>query len=160
MATRETAQQDKTRRIQLRYRFGQTILSDLLIPGLVLPQDQRVRLSTLSATWIRDTRDKPLDASRGFYQTLDLGITPKALARAPTSHVSWGRVPTISRSARQSGQTELPWAWPRLSATASCQPVKASFPEVKPLFAVFPLTAPGLNARYPRAATPLTRPLA
>jgi outer membrane protein insertion porin family len=70
---------DKTRRIQLRYRFGQTILSDLLIPGLVLPQDQRVRLSTFSATWIRDTRDKPLDASRGFYQTLDLGITPKAL---------------------------------------------------------------------------------
>jgi outer membrane protein assembly factor BamA len=70
---------DKTRRIQLRYRFRRTILSDLLIPGLVLPQDQRLRLSTLSATWIRDTRDKPLDASRGFYQTLDLGITPMAL---------------------------------------------------------------------------------
>jgi outer membrane protein insertion porin family len=70
---------DKTRRIQLRYRLRRTILSDLLIPGLVSPQDQRVRLSTLSATWIRDTRDKPLDASRGFYQTLDLGITPKAL---------------------------------------------------------------------------------
>jgi outer membrane protein insertion porin family len=70
---------DKTRRIQLRYRFRRTILSDLLIPGLVLPEDQHLRLSTLSATWIRDTRDKPLDASRGFYQTLDLGITPKAL---------------------------------------------------------------------------------
>jgi outer membrane protein assembly factor BamA len=70
---------DKTRRIQLRYRFRRTILSDLLIPGLVLPEDERLRLSTLSATWIRDTRDKPLDASRGFYQTLDLGITPKAL---------------------------------------------------------------------------------
>ncbi|MGH9641497.1 MAG: POTRA domain-containing protein [Terriglobales bacterium] len=70
---------DRTRRIQLRYRFRRTILSNLLIPGLVLPQDQRLRLSTLSATWIRDTRDKPLDASRGFYQTLDLGITPKAL---------------------------------------------------------------------------------
>jgi outer membrane protein insertion porin family len=70
---------DKTRRIQLRYRFRRTILSNLLIPGLVLPEDQRLRLSTLSATWIRDTRDKPLDASRGFYQTLDLGITPKAL---------------------------------------------------------------------------------
>ena len=70
---------DKTRRIQLRYRFRRTILSNLLIPGLVLPQDQRLRLSTLSATWIRDTRDKPLDASRGFYQTLDLGITAKAL---------------------------------------------------------------------------------
>ena len=70
---------DKTRRIQLRYRFRRTNLSDLLIPGLVLPEDQRLRLSTLSATWIRDTRDKPLDASRGFYQTLDFGITPKAL---------------------------------------------------------------------------------
>ena len=69
----------QTRRIQLRYRFRRTILSNLLIPGLVLPQDQRLRLSTLSATWIRDTRDKPLDASRGFYQTLDFGITPKAL---------------------------------------------------------------------------------
>jgi outer membrane protein assembly factor BamA len=70
---------DKTRRIQLRYRLRRTILSNLLIPGLVLPQDQRLRLSTLSATWIRDTRDKPLDATRGFYQTLDLGITAKAL---------------------------------------------------------------------------------
>ena len=70
---------DKTRRIQLRYRFRRTILSNLLIPGLVLPEDQRLRLSTLSATWIRDTRDQPLDARRGFYQTLDLAITPKAL---------------------------------------------------------------------------------
>ena len=70
---------DKTRRLQLRYRFRHTDLSNLLIPGLVLPQDQHLRLSTLSATWIRDTRDKPLDASRGFYQTLDLGITPKVL---------------------------------------------------------------------------------
>jgi len=69
----------KTRRLQLRYRFRHTDLSNLLIPGLVLPQDQHLRLSTLSATWIRDTRDKPLDASRGFYETLDLGITPKAL---------------------------------------------------------------------------------
>jgi outer membrane protein insertion porin family len=69
----------KTRRIQLRYRFRRTILSNLLIPGLVAPEDQKLRLSTLSATWIRDTRNKPLDASRGFYETLDLGITPKAL---------------------------------------------------------------------------------
>jgi outer membrane protein assembly factor BamA len=70
---------DKSRRIQLRYRFRRTILSDLLIPDLVLPQDRNVRVSSLSATWIRDTRDKPLDATRGFYETLDLGITPKAL---------------------------------------------------------------------------------
>lgn len=70
---------DGSRRIQLRYRFRRTVLSDILIPTLVLPEDQRLRLSTLSGTWIRDTRDKPLDASRGFYQTIDLGITPRFL---------------------------------------------------------------------------------
>jgi outer membrane protein assembly factor BamA len=70
---------DKTRRLQLRYSFQRTNLSNLLIPELVLPQDQHLRLSTVSATWIRDTRDKPLDASKGFYETLDLGITPSAL---------------------------------------------------------------------------------
>lgn len=70
---------DQTRRIQLRYRFRRTVLSDLTIPGLVLPEDTHVRLSTLSGTWIRDTRDKPLDAHKGFYETLDLGITPKAI---------------------------------------------------------------------------------
>ena len=69
----------KTRRLQLRYRFRRTVLTNFLIPGLVLPQDQRLRLSTVSATWIRDTRDKPLDATRGFYETLDFGITPKFL---------------------------------------------------------------------------------
>ena len=79
---------DKTRRIQLRYRFRRTVLSNLLIPELVLPQDQRLWLSTLSATWIRDTRDKPLDAHRGFYETVDLGITPKALG----SNANFGRL--------------------------------------------------------------------
>jgi outer membrane protein insertion porin family len=68
-----------TRRLQLRYRFRRTVLSNLVVPGLVLPEDQRLRLSTLSSTWIRDTRDKPLDAHQGFYQTLDFGITPKFL---------------------------------------------------------------------------------
>src|SRR5207253_1472144 len=67
---------DGTRRIQLRYRFRRTVLSNLIIPGLVLPEDQRLRLSTLSSTWIRDTRDKPLDAHQGFYQTLDFGRNP------------------------------------------------------------------------------------
>jgi hypothetical protein len=34
-------------RLQLRYDFNKTILSQLLVPGLVLPQDQNVHLSTL-----------------------------------------------------------------------------------------------------------------
>jgi len=65
-------------RLQLRYDFNKTSLSHLLVPELVLPQDQHVRLSTWSATLIRDTRDKPLDAHRGSFSTVNLGITPTA----------------------------------------------------------------------------------
>jgi outer membrane protein insertion porin family len=66
-------------RLQLRYDFNKTILSHLLVPELVLPQDRNIHLSTLSATLIRDTRDKPLDAHHGVYTTVDLAITPVAL---------------------------------------------------------------------------------
>ena len=66
-------------RLQLRYDFNKTILSHLLVPELVLQQDRNVLLSTFSGTLIRDTRDKPLDAHRGVFGTINLGITPTAL---------------------------------------------------------------------------------
>lgn len=66
-------------RLQVRYDFNKTILSQLLVPELVLSQDRNVRLSTFSGTIIRDTRDKPLDAHRGVFGTINLGITPTAL---------------------------------------------------------------------------------
>lgn len=66
-------------RLQLRYDFNKTNLSHILVPDLVLARDQRVRLSTVSATLIRDTRDKPLDAHRGMLSTIDFGLTPTAL---------------------------------------------------------------------------------
>ena len=62
-----------------RYSFNRTNLYDVLIPGLVLPQDRHVRLSTFDAEYIRDSRDKPLDAHHGVYQTLDVGVTATAL---------------------------------------------------------------------------------
>jgi outer membrane protein insertion porin family len=68
-----------TKNIIFRYSFNRTDLYNLLIPGLVLPQDQHVRLSTFDAEYVRDTRDKPLDAHHGVYQTFDIGITPTAL---------------------------------------------------------------------------------
>lgn len=66
-------------RLQLRYDFNRTVLTDILVPDLVLPQDRDVWLSTFSVGLIRDTRDKPLDASRGTFATVDLGVTPTAL---------------------------------------------------------------------------------
>ncbi len=66
-------------RLQIRYDFNKTYLSHLLVPALVLPQDRNIHLSTFSGTLLRDTRDKPLDAHRGIFNTLTLGITPTAL---------------------------------------------------------------------------------
>ena len=66
-------------RLQIRYDFNKTSLSHLLVPALVLQQDRSVHLSTFSGTLIRDTRDKPLDAHRGVYGTVNLGITPTSL---------------------------------------------------------------------------------
>ena len=66
-------------RLQIRYDFNKTYLSHLLVPELVLPQDRNVHLSTFSGTLLRDTRDKPLDAHRGTFSTLTLGITPTVL---------------------------------------------------------------------------------
>ena len=68
----------RTKHLIGRYTFDRTILSNILIPNLVLPQDQSVRLSTFTAEYVHDTRDKPLDAHRGIYQTFDFGVTSTA----------------------------------------------------------------------------------
>ena len=69
----------RTKTVRVRYSFQRTNLSNITIPELVLPQDQRVRLSTFSAEYVRDTRDQPLDAHHGIFQTFAFGITPTAL---------------------------------------------------------------------------------
>lgn len=66
-------------RFQIRYDFNKTVLSNLLVPTLVLPQDRNVHLFTLSGTLLRDTRDKPLDAHHGSFSLFTLGITPTGL---------------------------------------------------------------------------------
>ena len=68
-----------TKTVRFRYSFQHTNLSNITIPELVLPQDQRVRTSTFSAEYVRDTRDQPLDAHHGIYQTVSFGVTPTAL---------------------------------------------------------------------------------
>jgi outer membrane protein insertion porin family len=65
--------------LSLRYGFRKTSLTNLLIPDLVRPEDRNVRLSTLAAAYSYDTRDNPLDATKGKYQTLDFDINLKGL---------------------------------------------------------------------------------
>lgn len=69
----------KTKSVFFRYNFSRTSLTNLLLPDLVLPQDRNVRLSTWSASFIRDTRDDVLDAHRGLYESFEMAINPSAL---------------------------------------------------------------------------------
>lgn len=79
---------DKTQTVFLRYNLRQTKLTNLLIPDLVPPSDMRVRLSTVSGTYTRDTRDNPLDAHKGIYETLEIDLNPAFLG----SNVSFARL--------------------------------------------------------------------
>ena len=63
----------------LRYSFSKTDLTHVLIPALVLPEDQHVRLSTLAANVTRDTRDNPLDAHKGVLQSIELDFNTTKL---------------------------------------------------------------------------------
>lgn len=67
---------DQTDNLFLRYSLSETGLTRLLIPGLVPASDQHVRLSSVSANFIRDTRDDPLDAHKGIYETYELSLNP------------------------------------------------------------------------------------
>jgi outer membrane protein insertion porin family len=94
----------KTMRLFGRYSFKKTVLTNLLIPDLVAPQDRNIRLSTLSSSFIRDTRDNPLDAHRGLYQSLELGVNPSFLG----SSTSFARV--LAQSAYYKPVKNMVWA--------------------------------------------------
>ncbi len=63
----------------LRYSFSKTDLTHILIPDLVPPEDQHVRLSTFAANVTRDTRDNPLDEHKGSLQALEVDFNPSQL---------------------------------------------------------------------------------
>jgi outer membrane protein assembly factor BamA len=70
---------DRTKSVIFRYTYSRTILTNLLIPGLVPPQDQNVRLSGPSVTFVRDTRDNPVNATKGIYESIEADLYPSAL---------------------------------------------------------------------------------
>jgi outer membrane protein insertion porin family len=70
---------DKKQNLFLRYTITQTGLTELLIPALVPKEDLHTRLSTLSGTYIHDTRDNLLDARTGMLQSVQLDFNPRAL---------------------------------------------------------------------------------
>jgi outer membrane protein insertion porin family len=78
----------KTKTVYFGYTFSGTSLTHLLIPDLVPPQDRFVRLSGLSASYARDTRDFVLDAHKGMYQSFEVDFNPSWLG----SNASFARL--------------------------------------------------------------------
>ena len=69
----------RTKNVIFRYSFQYTSLGTLLIPDLVPPQDQQYHLSGLGAAYTRDTRDNPLNAHHGIYQSFDISFNTSVL---------------------------------------------------------------------------------
>jgi outer membrane protein insertion porin family len=80
----------KTTNLFLKYNFQLTRVSNLLIPDLVPPNQLNVHLSTVSASWVHDTRDNVLDAHRGLYMNYQVGVSPYWLG----SNFSFGQIIT------------------------------------------------------------------
>lgn len=80
---------DKNRQksVIVRYDFRRTSLANIVIPDLVQPADQNVRISALGASFARDSRDNPLDAHKGFYESFQVDLDPGFLG----SNTSFGR---------------------------------------------------------------------
>jgi len=78
---------NKQKSVIFRYDFRRTQLSNITIPDLVAPEDENVRLSGVSASFSRDSRDSPLDARKGIYESFQVDMNPAFLG----SNTSFGR---------------------------------------------------------------------
>jgi len=64
----------------VRYAFRRITLSNLNIPAQEVPLlNQPTLVSEFSATWFRDTRDNPADASKGSFNTADFSMAGTAI---------------------------------------------------------------------------------
>src|SRR6185437_8715368 len=62
----------------LGFAYRRVSTSNIQIPSLLIPlYSQPVRIGMLSAGYIQDHRDNPIDAHRGFWNTLDVGLAGK-----------------------------------------------------------------------------------
>lgn len=78
---------DKTNTLFLRYSLRETGITHLLVPDLIPSSDLHTRLSTVAASFVRDTRDNVLDAHKGVFDTAEIDLNPQFLG----SNVSFAR---------------------------------------------------------------------
>ena len=144
-----------TQTASLRYGLRQSAISNLLIPDLVPPADRHVRLSTLGGSYIRDTRDNPLDAHKGVYQTAEIDLNPTALG----SSVSFARLRGQAAHYRDIGAGII---WANSLRIGLEQPFAGSHVPVSELFFSgggstlrgFPLNGAGPQRQIPACGNP------
>ena len=105
-AVGKTSEGKKTTHVFLRYNFQLTRISNLLIPDLVPANQLNVHLSTVSASWVHDTRDNVLDAHRGFYANYEVGVSPYWLG----SNFSFGHILAQTSYYKNLHSTGIIWA--------------------------------------------------
>lgn len=78
---------------RLVFRKVNIIGTPLVSPELIPLYSQPVRVGLVSTTFIQDRRDDPIDAHRGIYNTIDIGLASSVLG----SQTGFGRV--VARNA-------------------------------------------------------------
>jgi outer membrane protein insertion porin family len=70
--------------VTFRYSLSRVNLTNLVIPELVPPNDRNTRLSTFSASYIRDTRNNAIDPHKGTYASFEADANPRILGSSTT----------------------------------------------------------------------------
>jgi len=84
-----------------RYTLRRVTTSDVVIPTLLVPQLlQPVRIGLLSANIVQDRRDDSTDATRGIFNTFDVGIASRYLGSSRSFVRGLARTATYHRITR------------------------------------------------------------
>ncbi len=93
-----------------RYSFRRVLVGSLRISPQQIPLfNQPTRVSLVSGTWVRERRDNPADATRGDFNSVDLGLAGRPIGSSATflrfffqnsSHHPLGRRFSFARSTR------------------------------------------------------------
>jgi len=90
--------------LSVRYTFTRTGITGLVIPELVPEEDLHTRLSTIATVWARDTRDNPLDAHTGMYDSFQVDLNPGLIG----SNVTFAKI--LAQAAVYKNLNGIVWA--------------------------------------------------
>jgi outer membrane protein insertion porin family len=145
----------KSQNLILRYTLSHLNLTNLAIPELVPPKDRNTRLSTLSATYIRDTRDNEGDPHKGTYASFEIDENPRIFG----SNTTFTRLQAQGAYYRQ---LKPAWIWANSVRAGLLVPTKGDEIPISQRFFTgggstlrgFPLNGAGPQTAVPACSNP------